>query len=121
MGGEFSLYGRRKDNEKYVHLQDLDDQYMVCFKHNAIAYATDRKHELMKAIYLYKGQLRLRQGSYERDSILELTFQSAAYAEEWDSAFEAGYDMYHGCSELFTTLSSQSKLIFDYMRVYRKN
>ena len=119
MGGSYSLYGRRKDNEKYVFLQDLDDQYMVCFKHNAIAYATDKKHELMKSLYLYHGYLRIGK-ALMKGNYLELTFQSAAYAEQWDSAFEEVSDV----PWLFRSFTSSFKPVhtdYNYQRVYRKN
>lgn len=119
MGSSYSLYGRRKDNEKYVFLQDLDEQYMVCFKHNAVAYALDSKHELMKALYLYKGQLRLGK-ALMKGQYLELTFQSAAYAKQWDAAFEEVSDV----PWLFRNFVSHFKPVqtdFSYMRVYRKN
>ena len=119
MGGAFSLYGRRKDTEKYVFLQDLDEQYMQVFKHNAVAYAQDKKHELMKSIYLYKGQLRLGKALI-KGNYLELTFYSAAYASEWDSAWEEVSDV----PWLFRNFTSSFKAVqtdFSYMRVYRKN
>tara|TARA_B110000977_G_scaffold75732_1_gene102237 strand:- start:912 stop:1271 length:360 start_codon:yes stop_codon:yes gene_type:complete len=119
MGGSYSLYGRRKDNEKYVFLQDLDKQYMQVFKHNVVAYATDKKHELMKSLYIYKGQLRLGK-AYVKGNFLELTFQSAAYAEEWDVSFEQVDDV----PWLFRNFVSHFKPVqtdFLYMRVYRKN
>jgi len=119
MGGSYSLYGRRKDTEKYVFLQDLDDQYMVCFKHNAVAYAQDKKHELMKALYLYHGQLRLGK-ALMKGNYLEMTFQNSAYAEEWDAAWEEVSDV----PWLFRNFVSHFKPVqtdYDYMRVYRKN
>jgi len=119
MGGEYSLFGRRKDNEKYVFLQDLDEQYMVCFKHNAIAYAMDKKHELIKALYLYKGQLRLGK-ALMKGQYLELSFQSGAYASEWDSAFEE-VDNVPWLFRSFTHSFKPIQTDYDYMRVYRKN
>ena len=119
MGTSYSLYGRRKDNEKYVHLQDLDAQYMQIFKHNAIAYATDRKHADLKSLYLYKGQLRLSKALI-RGNYLELTFQNSSYAAEWDSAWEDVSDV----PWLFRNFVSNFKSVqtdYDYMRVYRKN
>lgn len=119
MGTACSLYGRRKDTEKYVFLQDLDEQYMVCFKHNAIAYAMDKKHELMKSLYLYRGQLRLGK-AYVKGNYLELTFQSAAYAQEWDACFEKVDDV----PWLFRNFVSNFKPVqtdYNYKRVYRKN
>ena len=32
MGGQLFVVRRRKDNEKYVFLQDLDEQYMQVFQ-----------------------------------------------------------------------------------------
>jgi len=119
MGGAYSLYGRHKDNEKYVFLQDLDDKYMQVFKHNAVAYAMDKKHELMKSLYLYRGQLRLGK-AYVKGDYLELTFQSAAYAEQWDLAFEQVADI----PWLFRNFVSNFKPVqtdYNYKRVYRKN
>ena len=119
MGGTFSIYGRKKHNEQYIHLQDLDEQYMRVFKHNAVAYATDRKHTDLKSLYLYKGQLRLAK-AYVKGNYLELTFQSAAYASEWDSAWEEVSDV----PWLFRNFVSNFKSVqtdFSYMRVYRKN
>jgi len=119
MGGAYSLYGRRKDNEKYVHLMDLDDKYMQVFKHNAVAYATDKKHERMKALYMYNGQLRLAK-ALMKGNYLELTFYSSDYAAQWDSAWEEVSDV----PWLFRNFVSNFKPIntdYDYMRVYRKN
>ena len=119
MGGAHSLYGRRKDNENYVHLMDLDEQYMQVFKHNAVAYATDKKHELMKSLYLYKGQLRLGK-AYVKGNYLELTFQSAAYANEWDTAYER-VDKIPWLFRNFVTNFKPVHTDYEYMRVYRKN
>ena len=119
MGGAYSLYGRRKDTEKYIHLQDLDDKYMICFKHNAVAYATDKKHELMKSLYLYKGYLRIGK-AFIRANYLELTFQSASYANEWDAAFEQ-VDEIPWLFRNFTHAFKPVQTDYDYMRVYRKN
>ncbi len=119
MGNTYSLYGRKKDTEKYVHLQYLDDKYMQIFKHNAIAYATDKKHELMKSLYLYRGYLRLGK-AYIKGQYLELTFQSAAYAKEWDTAFEQVEDV----PWLFRNFVSNFKPIntdYTYKRVYQRN
>lgn len=119
MGSGYSLYGRRKDNEKYVFLQDLDDKYMVCFKHNAVAYAQDKKHELMKSLYLYKGQLRLGK-ALMKGQYLELTFYSSDYAAQWDVSFEQVDDI----PWLFRNFTSSFKAVqtdFSYMRVYRRN
>lgn len=119
MGGAYSLYGRKKDTEKYVHLQDLDDQYMQIFKHNAIAYATDKKHTDMKSLYLYKGYLRIGK-AYVKSNYLELTFQTASHAEEWDIA----YEQVDNVPWLFRNFSHSFKSVqtdYNYMRVYRKN
>ena len=119
MGGSHSLYGRKKHNEQYIHLLDLDDKYMICFKHNVVAYAQDKKHTDMKSLYLYKGQLRLGK-AYVKGNYLELTFQSAAYAAEWDAAFEQVDEI----PWLFRNFTHSFKPVhtdFTYMRVYRKN
>ena len=119
MGGAYSLYGRKKHNEQYIHLQDLDDQYMQIFKHNVVAYSLDKKHTDMKSLYLYKGQLRIGK-AHLKGNYLELTFQSAAYAQQWDSAFEQVDDV----PWLFRNFNHSFKPIqtdFSYIRVYRKN
>jgi len=119
MGGEFSLYGRKKNNEQYIHLQDLGEQYMQVFKHNVVAYALDRKHTDLKSLYLYRGQLRLGK-ALMKGQYLELTFQSAANSSLWDSAFEQVDDL----PWLFRNFNHSFKPVqtdFSYMRVYRKN
>jgi len=119
MGSSYSLYGRRKDTEKYIYLQDLDEKYMQVFKHNVVAYATDKKHTDMKSIYLYTGQLRLGK-AHVKSNYLELTFYSAAYAQEWDSAFEQVDEI----PWLFRNFVSSFKPVhtdYNYLRVYQKN
>lgn len=119
MGGSHSLYGRKKHNEQYIHLQDLNDQYMQVFKHNVVAYAQDKKHTDMKSLYLYSGQLRLGK-ALMKGQYLELTFQNSAYAEEWDMSFE----QVDNIPWLFRNFNHSFKPIntdYDYIRVYRKN
>lgn len=119
MGTAYSLYGRKKHNEQYIHLQDLDKQYMEVFKHNVVAYALDRKHTDMKSIYIYNSQLRLGK-AHVKGNFLELTFYSSAYAEQWDVSFEKLENL----PWLFRNFNHSFKPVqtdFSYMRVYRKN
>ena len=98
---------------------DLDDNFLVCFKHNVVAYAQDKKHTDMKSLYLYKGYLRIGK-AYIKGNYLELTFQSAAYSQQWDSAFEEVSDV----PWLFRSFTHAFKPVhtdYNYMRVYRKN
>jgi len=88
MGGilsaEMRLYGRRKDNEKYV---DLGKTSMCGFKHAVCAYAMDRKHTDMKSIYVYDGVSRAGK-AHLRGVYLELTFDSLERANDWDTSEE---------------------------------
>ena len=119
MGGSHSLYGRKKHNEQYIHLQDLDDEYMQVFKHNVVAYALDKKHTDLKSLYLYKGQLRLGK-ALMKTNYLELTFQNSTCAQDWDSAFEE-VDNVPWLFRSFTHSFKPVQTDYDYMRVYRKN
>ena len=83
MGGTYSLYGRRKDNDKYEFLQELEEHQMDIFKHNVVAYALDKKHLGMKSLYLYKGYMRLAK-AIVKTQYLEMTF-TRSFAAEWDS------------------------------------
>tara|TARA_Y100000992_G_scaffold301499_1_gene272566 strand:- start:1451 stop:1810 length:360 start_codon:yes stop_codon:yes gene_type:complete len=119
MGGAYSLYGRKKDTEKYIHLQDLNDKYMKIFKHNVVAYSQDKKHNDMKSLYLYKGYLRIGK-AYLRSNYLELTFQTAAFANEWDTCEEQVDDV----PWLFRNFTKSFKPVntdYSYMRVYQRN
>ena len=92
---------------------------MHVFKNNVVAYAQDKKHTDMKSLYLYKGQLRIGK-AYIKQHYLQLTFQSAVYAQQWDIAYEQVDDV----PWLFRNFSHCFKLVhtdYDYMRVYRKN
>jgi len=119
MGGTYSLYGRKKDTEKYLHLEDLEEKYMQTFKHNVAAYALDKKHTDMKSLYLYRGYMRVGK-AYIKSKYLELTFQTAAYANEWDLCEEQVDDV----PWLFRNFSQSYKPVntdYVYMRVYQRN
>tara|TARA_Y100001937_G_C6869586_1_gene219987 strand:- start:17 stop:376 length:360 start_codon:yes stop_codon:yes gene_type:complete len=119
MGGRYSLYGRKKDTEKYIFLQDLEEKPMQLFKHNTVAYALDKKHTDLKSLYLYKGYMRVGK-AYIKGQYLELTFQTSALAERWDTCEERIGDV----PWLFRTFTHSFKPVntdYAYMRVYRKN
>ena len=86
MGGTYSLYGRRKDNDKYEFLQELEEHQMDIFKHNVVAYALDKKHLGMKSLYLYKGYMRLAKAIV--DAVFGDDILLSAFAAEWDSCEE---------------------------------
>lgn len=118
MGGVYTLYGRKKDTEKYVSLQELEEHQMNLFKHNVVAYAQDKKHTDLKSLYLYKGYLRMAK-AIVRGGYLEITFYSAAFASEWDSSEESVNDI----PWLFRDFCIHWKPVhtdYNYMRVYQK-
>lgn len=118
MGGTFSLYGRRKDNDKYEFTQELEEHQMDIFKHNVVAYAMDKKHTGMKSLYLYKGFMRLAK-AIVKTQYLEMTFYSSAFAAEWDSC-EERLDQIPWLFRDFCRLWKPVHTEYTYMRVYQK-
>ena len=45
MGGTQAIYARRKDNERYVLVEEVPRLSMDTFKHHVVGYAMDRKHQ----------------------------------------------------------------------------
>ena len=118
MGGTYSLYGRKKDSEKYVLIQELEEHQMNLFKHNVVAYVQDKKNTDMKSLYLYKGYLRLAK-AYAKGKYLELTFYSSAFAKEWDTCEEKVDDvpwLFRDFSRFWKPVNTD----YEYMRVYQK-
>ena len=118
MGGVFTIYGRRKDNERYVFVSDSPTECMDTFKHHVIAYAMDRKHQDKKALYLYKGYLRQAK-AIVKEKYLELVFSSSEVAETWDSSEEKLCEL----PWLFRDFSRSWKPVsveYSYMRVYQR-
>ena len=118
MGGEYSLYGRKKDTDRYVHLQDFEKEEMDLFKHNVVAYVLDKKHTDMKSLYLYRGYMRVAK-ALVRSQYLELTFSSSGFASAWDTSEER----LDTIPWLFRTFNKKWKPVhteYSYMRVYQK-
>ena len=118
MGGTYSLYGRKKDTEKYVLIQELEEHQMNLFKHNVVAYCQDKKHTDLKSLYLYKGYLRLAK-AYVKGKYLELTFYTAAFATEWDTCEEQVDDvpwLFRDFARFWKPVNTDYK----YIRVYQR-
>ena len=90
MGGTFSLYGRRKDTERYALIyNDLRGNPMARFKHEVYGYVLDKLHVDMKSLYLYNGYTRLARAQIPAGThYLELDFYNRDYAQQWDAAEE---------------------------------
>lgn len=58
MGGSYSLYGRKKNNDAYILMEDNLEKPFDTFKHHVISYTMDKKNTNLKSIYLYRGYLR---------------------------------------------------------------
>lgn len=118
MGGVYTLYGRRKDNDAYVEVRTFQRRQMDMFKHHVVSYALDRKHVDLKSLYLYSGYFRVCK-AYIHGNYLELTFNSSETAEEWDSSEERVCDV----PWLFRDFGKRWKAVHvehSYMRVYQK-
>ena len=118
MGGVYSLYGRRKDNDAYVLLEDNVEKPFDMFKHHVISYTMDKKNTNLKSIYLYRGYLREAK-AIVKNGYLEITFQSSKVAEKWDSAEEE----VHEVAWLFRDFMRKWKPVntdYSYMRVFQK-
>ena len=90
MGGGYSLYGRLKSNDKYQIIHPtIDSDHMARFKHDVYAYALERSHTNMKAIYLYNGYTRVAKAIRPVCSdYLEISFKDQNTATDWDMAEE---------------------------------
>ena len=54
MGGSYSLYGRKKNNDAYILMEDNLEKPFDTFKHHVISYTMDKKNTNLKSIYLYR-------------------------------------------------------------------
>lgn len=118
MGGTFSIYGRRKNNDSYIIVEQNVEKPFNVFKHNVAAYALDKKHTNLKSIYLYHGYFREAK-AIVRNGYLEITFYSTKIAEKWDTAEEELNDI----AWLFRDFTRTWKPVhtdFAYKRVYQK-
>lgn len=118
MGGTFSLYGRKKNNDKYVLIETNLNKPFEVFKHHVVSFALDKKNTNLKSIYLYHGYFREAK-AIVCNGYLEITFHSAKIAEQWDSAEEELNDI----AWLFRDFTQSWKPVhtdFAYKRVYQK-
>lgn len=92
LSSEFAIYGRNEETNKYETIQDsVQGNPMSRFKHETYAYALQKKHTQMKALYLYCGYTRICRVSVEDVSgvlYINLVFASAEAAFEWDACRE---------------------------------
>lgn len=119
MGGVYTLYARRKDNDKYVEVRRFPRRQVDMWKHHVVCYAMDKKHMDLKSLYLYDGYFRVCKALI-RGGYLELTFNSSETAEEWDSCEERVCDV----PWLFRDFGKRWKPVhveYSYMRVYQKH
>ena len=118
MGGSYSLYGRKKNNDAYILMEENLEKPFDTFKHHVISYTMDKKHTDLKSIYLYHGYLREAK-AIVKNGYLEITFQSNKIAEKWDAAEEE----VHEVPWLFRDFIRTWKPVhtdYSYMRVYQK-
>lgn len=118
MGGSYSLYGRKKNNDAYILMEDNLEKPFDTFKHHVISYTMDKKNTNLKSIYLYRGYLREAK-AIVKNGYLEITFQSNKVAEKWDTAEEE----LHEVAWLFRDFIRSWKPVhtdYSYMRVYQK-
>ena len=118
MGGTFSLYGRKKNNDSYILILNNLEKPFNAFKHHVVAYAMDKKHTNLKSIYLYHGYFREAK-AIVHNGYLEITFYSSKIAEKWDTAEEELNDI----AWLFRDFTRAWKPVhtdFAYKRVYQK-
>lgn len=96
MGGylssDFTIYGRNKETDSYVLIEEVKEgNPMSRLKHEAYAFALNRKHTEMKSLYLYCGYNRLVK-------VLKLTEQEVPYIILEFATAEAGND-WDACQE----------------------
>ena len=119
MGGSYSLYGRQKNNDAYILIEDNLKSPFTSFKHHVVSYTMDKKHTDLKSLYIYRGYFREAK-AIVKNGYLEITFHSSKIAEKWDTAEEDLHDI----AWLFRDFLRQWKPVntdYSYMRVYQKN
>ena len=112
------MYGRQKNNDAYILMEENLEKPFDTFKHHVISYTMDRKNTNLKSIYLYHGYLREAK-AIVKNGYLEITFQSSKIAEKWDAAEEEGHEV----AWLFRDFIRGWKPVhtdYSYMRVYQK-
>lgn len=118
MGGSYSLYGRQKNNDAYVLMEEQLKKPFNTFKHHVISYTMDKKNTGLKSLYLYNGYFREAK-AIVKNGYLEITFHSSKIAEKWDTAEEELQDV----AWLFRDFTRAWKPVhtdYSYMRVYQK-
>ena len=80
MGGSYSLYGRKKNNDAYILMEENLEKPFDMFKHHVISYTMDKKNTDLKSIYLYHGYY-VEAKAIVKNGYLEITFQSNKIAE----------------------------------------
>ena len=90
MGGTLSIYGRKKDMERYTLIYNhLRGNPMARFKHEVYGYVLDKLHTDMKSLYLYSGYTRMARAIIlPGTNYLELKFNTQDAAKSWDAAEE---------------------------------
>ena len=92
MSSDFTIYGRNAETNSYVLLEEkVQGNPMSRFKHETYAYALNKKHVEMKALYLYCGYNRICRVGIEDVadvSYVVLAFATAEAALEWDACKE---------------------------------
>lgn len=118
MGSNHSLYGRKKNNDAYILMEDNLEKPFDTFKHHVVSYTMDKKNTNLKSIYLYRGYMREAK-AIVKNGYLEITFYSSKTAEKWDKAEEE----IHEVAWLFRDFNHMWKPVhtdYSYMRVYQK-
>tara|TARA_B100001540_G_scaffold308476_1_gene323220 strand:- start:179 stop:568 length:390 start_codon:yes stop_codon:yes gene_type:complete len=129
MGSSFSVYGRRKDTERYQMIYNqLRGNPMARFKHEVYGYVLDKLHTDMKSLYLYNGYTRVARAVVPAGThYLELTFLSLHDAKAWDAAEEQldGVDvevpwLYRHFAQSWNHIACDSEQKRVYQRIYMK-
>ncbi len=118
MGGSYSLYGRQKNNDAYILIEDNLKSPFTSFKHHVVTQAMDKKHADLKSLYIYRGYFREAK-AIVKNGYLEITCHSNKIAEKWDTAEEDLHDI----AWLFRDFLLQWKPVhtdYSYKRVYQK-
>lgn len=126
LSSEFAIYGRNLETNKYELLEELKEgNPMSRFKHETYAYALNKKHKEMKALYLYCGYNRICKCEKKIDQevlYIVITFSTAETAFEWDECQEQIPKVYVDLAWLERTFSQNFVEMNDndpYMRRYQ--
>ena len=89
---EFAIYGRVADSNQYELIEEIKEgNPMSRLKHETYAYGLNKKHQNMKALYLYCGYNRICKTEKIIDQevlYINITFSTPKSADDWDACQE---------------------------------